>query len=524
VSGGPVRSQEVRALLLQNRKLGVRAPEIGRSLAWFNVERPLSLCEDLAGRVALVHFWTSSRIDCQHVLAEISSLERRFAREPFAVVSCHSPKFTHERDPRGVRDAILRLGVAHPVAVECVSAHDESSLARRYAVRAWPTSTLVGPDGLLLAQISGEGQRATLELLIGEALALYRHEGELAPRPLALRSERSAEAQRALSFPTKLAWNAARGELYVADTAQHRVVAVDAGGRCLNVFGSGEAGYEDGTAEGARFRAPRGLAVHGGDLLIADAENHVVRRVELASGRVGTLAGTGQLGQQRFVHTPLRQAALNSPWDLAVERGSVYVAMAGRHQIWRLDLELGTAEDFAGDGREARVDGERHECSFAQPAGLALHSGLLMVVDAQSSALRALEIAGGRVSTPCGASASASDLSTFGDEDGVGLGPRFQQPLGVARRGAEILVADTYNHRIKRVDPRSGRVAGLAGTGRPGDADGPLASAAFREPSGLAVQGTLVYVADAGNHAVRVIDLEHGQVSTLALHGVPSPP
>jgi hypothetical protein len=109
---------------------------------------------------------------------------------------------------------------------------------------------------------------------------------------------------------------------------------------------------------------------------------------------------------------------------------------------------------------------------------------------------------------------AGGDLFEFGDRDGTGDAARLQHPLGVLYADGAVYVADTYNHKIKRLDPGTRAVKTFAGTGKPGHADGTRAS--FYEPGGLSAANNKLYVADTNNHAVRVVDLASGQTSTLA--------
>jgi hypothetical protein len=99
----------------------------------------------------------------------------------------------------------------------------------------------------------------------------------------------------------------------------------------------------------------------------------------------------------------------------------------------------------------------------------------------------------------------------------------LQHPLGVALAGGRLYVADTYNHKVKVLDPEKGTCTTLAGTGRPGFEDGGAAEASFCEPGGIGAAGGRLYVADTNNHAIRVVDPKTGEVVTLRLHGLMVP-
>ena len=502
---------QIKDTIERSIRQGIRAPEFGDGKDWLNVSRPLSLKEDLAGRVVLLDFWTFCCINCIHVLPDLAYLEKRFEDEPFAVVGVHSAKFENERDADNIRQAVLRYGIAHPVVSD-----PGFDIWQRYGAGAWPTLMVLGPDGYVLSAMSGEGHREELEKLIVVALEIYRAKGKLAPRPLPLALERARVAPGELSFPGKIAVDAAGGRLFVADSSHDRLVVMGLDGRVIETIGGSAPGLADGDYDAARFTKPQGLALGDGVLYVADTGNHAVRKVDLAARTVTTIAGTGRQGYDRTGGGRATTLNLASPWDLLLDGSTLYVAMAGSHQLWTIDLAAGTARAFAGSGREARVDGALATAALAQPSGLALAGRRLVFADSESSSIRAVDLDAGKVVTLAGASPIAQDLFSFGDADGRGMAAKLQHPLGVAAApDGTVLVADSYNHRIKRLDPVTGEIVTVAGSGEPGAADGPVKEASFSEPGGLAVAGNLIYVADTNNHRVRVVDLAAGTVSTL---------
>lgn len=508
----------------------VRAPEL-RGTAWLNTERPLSLA-DLRGKLVLLDFWTYCCINCLHVLEDLKYLEHKYADKPFVVVGVHSPKFTNEDDAESVRQAIVRYGITHPVLLDSGRRTWDA-----YAVRGWPTLVLLDPRGYLLGQVSGEGNRDRLDTAIGQALDLLGQEHMLDEKPLPLRLESDAGAitfGSPLLYPGKVLADERTDTLYIADTGYHRLVVAGLDGTYRETIGGSMPGADDGDYETASFRAPQGMALDAehGWLYVADTGNHLIRRVDLASHIVTTVAGTGMQGQLRRAQGPARDIPLNSPWDVSLLNGVLYIAMAGPHQIWAYNPSSETIGVFAGSGAEGRVDGPAREAALAQPSGLATDGARLFVADSEISSVRAIEFPGdgegkqAQVQTLAG-----GDLFQFGWRDGVGDTARFQHPLGVAWvAGADgkggnglVYVADTYNHRIRRLDPRTRAVTTYAGTGEPGDGDGAVSEASFREPSGLSVAGGTLYVADTNNHAIRAIALADGEVTTLALGGLCTP-
>ena len=116
----------------------VRAPDFG-DVKWLNTEQPLTL-ESLRGQVVLLDFWTYCCINCMHIFPDLKHLESKYRGQPFVVIGVHSGKFSQEKDPENIRQAILRHNIEHPVAVD-----SDYKIWNAYAVRAWPTLVVIDP-------------------------------------------------------------------------------------------------------------------------------------------------------------------------------------------------------------------------------------------------------------------------------------------------------------------------------------------------------------------------------------------
>jgi sugar lactone lactonase YvrE len=441
----------------------------------------------------------------------VRRLGRKWERE-LVVIGVHSPKFIGERDTESVRQAILRLGVGHPVVND-----RDFRVWQAYAARAWPTLLFIDPGGRVIGKHEGEFPLEAFDRLIGEMVAEFDGAGLIDRRPLSLGPERVDEPDL-LRFPGKLIAHEPTDRLIISDTGHHQVIVADLGGQVQQLIGSGAEGRDDGPGEVATLSHPQGLALDGTTLYVADTENHMLRAVNLATGAVTTVAGTGEQLMGPRVGGPALGTALGSPWDLAVLDGTLYVAMAGTHQIWAMRLDSGFIVPHTGNGREDLVDGPLDSASMNQPSGLATDGTRLWVADSEASAIRVVELgAGGHIRTVVG-----EGLFEFGDRDGRGPSEvRLQHPVGIAWHAGTIYVADTYNHKIKRLDPVTAECRTWLGRGEPGADDGEAEAASFGEPSGLAVAAGRLYIADTNNHAVRVVELETGLVSTLLLRGLP---
>ncbi|MFI6878438.1 NHL domain-containing thioredoxin family protein [Streptomyces sp. NPDC050400] len=464
------------------RRARVRAPELVGKGGWLNTGGKEYTLADLRGRIVILDFWTFCCINCLHVLDELRELEERH-RDTVVIIGVHSPKFVHEAEHAAVVDAVERYGVEHPVL-------DDPELAtwKQYAVRAWPTLVVIDPEGYVVAQHAGEGHAHAIAKLVEELEAEHEAKGTLrrgdgpyvAPEPVATD----------LRFPGK-ALLLPSGNFLVSDTTRHQLVELAADGESVvRRIGSGERGFGPDS-----FNEPQGLALlDEHTVVVADTVNHALRAVDLASGAVRTLAGTGkQWWQGSPTSGPALDVDLSSPWDVAVFDGKVWIAMAGVHQLWTYDPAAGTVAVAAGTTNEGLVDGPGAEAWFAQPSGLAATEDRLWLADSETSALRWVD-RDGSVHTAVG-----TGLFDFGHRDGDAGQALFQHPLGVtALPDGSVAVADTYNHALRRFDPATGQVTTLATD--------------LREPSDAVVIGDDIVVVESARHRLTRLRLPEDAV------------
>ena len=488
------------------QKAPEQAPEFKKNQGWLNTSKPLTLAE-LRGKIVLLDFWTYGCINCIHIIPDLKKLEAKYKNE-IVVIGVHSAKFTNERQSENIRRIILRYELEHPVVNDA-----EMNIWNSYHVEMYPTQVLIDPGGKIVAKTSGEGQLKTLDEKINETITKFRAAGKLDEKPLVFALEKDKFADSPLLFPGKILADEKSDRLFIADSNHNRIIVAKLDGKTLEIIGNGRAARNDGDFQTAAFNHPQGMALDGNFLYIADTANQLIRRIDLGAKRVETVAGTGEQIYETSVGGAAREIPLNSPWDLQLVGKQLFVAMAGDHQIWMMDLTQNTIAPFAGSGTEERADGSFTKCAFAQPSGLASDGVNLYVADAESNVIREVDLEKKKVKTLAG-----GNLFDFGDLDGIGDNVRLQHPLGVAFWNKNILVADTYNHKIKFLNPDRGNVKTFAGDGKFGNLDG--AKSRFYEPGGLSVAGNKLYIADTNNNAIRVLDLETKQVSTLTLNGL----
>ena len=481
----------------------IHAPDFSFVKSWLNAGRPISIRE-LRGQVVVLDFWTYCCVNCMHVLPVLRDLEERHREDPLVVIGVHSAKFDAEKDALHIRAAMERYGVAHPVALD-----EEMEVWSRYAIRSWPTLVVIRPDGTLAAVAPGEPDPDVLESFIARELAEGRANGTLAKTPLRFGAgpDGAPSKQTALSYPGK-AIATPNGRLFVADSGHHRVLVLDSSGRCLDSIGSGRRGHEEGAFAEAALDDPQGLALDGDALYIADARAHAIWRADLKTRTVYRLAGTFELGRAPLAGTgKASETPLRSPWDLALRGHTLLIALAGSHQLAVLDLRDGILSLLAGSGREALQDGPAREAALAQPSGLSLSGATLFIADSESSAVRALDLDGGQIGTLAG----GPGLFDFGDRVGPLRSAMLQHPLAVLATPEGVLVADTYNDKLKRFSRDRSRLEPFFS-----GADG----VRLAQPAGLSLlPGGEVLVADTNNHRLVAVAPDGASARVIEVEG-----
>jgi len=306
------------------------------------------------------------------------------------------------------------------------------------------------------------------------------------------------------------------GALYICEVTNHRVRRLDlASGELTTVAGTGVKGYsgDGGPATKARLNEPYEIRFdRAGNMFFVEMQNHVVRRVDAKTGQISTIAGSGTAG---FAGDggPATRARLRNPHSIALDgRGGMYIADIGNHRIRRVDLDSGIIRTIAGTGgKQLPADGALAEGNpLVGPRALFIDGGVMWIALREGHSIWRLDLGTGRLKHVAG-----TGRSGYSGDGGPGLRATFNGPKGIAvGPKGDIYVADTENHAIRRIDGRTHEVSTLAGSGPRakgaftrgiGD-DGPAAKAILTRPHGVCVgpDGT-VYIGDSENHRVRMV-------------------
>jgi thiol-disulfide isomerase/thioredoxin/sugar lactone lactonase YvrE len=457
---------------------------------WLNVTRPVT-AEDMKGRMVLLDFWTYGCINCMQVIPDLEYLEHKFG-DSLLIIGVHSAKFQGEQGNDRILAAAQRFGLKHPVAND-----SDFAIWKSFGVGAWPTLVLLGPDGKEVARYSGEGHRDEIEQDVQKNIGLVTAKSLVGPL-VATDTDQSV-----LSFPSRI--KLMGEDFLIADSGHHRFVVVGEDGKIKITIGSGVRGFKDGDLKTAQFNNPRGMESLGKRIIVADTGNHALREVNLETGQVTTLAGTGKRGFSYNIFERFSAGLeLASPWDVAFipdqRKTQFAVALAGTHQLGLYDVGTKKLTLLAGNGREDIVDGDAKESELAQPSGLSVtNAGVIYFVDAESSALRALR--NGKVETLIG-----TGLFDFGHEDGTYPQAQLQHPQGLWAVDGIVYVADTYNNALRVYDESSKTLSTLK-----------LEDGELSEPGSVLLKDMTLYVADTNHHQIKKVDLKTGKVSDFSI-------
>lgn len=496
----------------------IPAPSLDGGEAWLNTSGPISI-KDLRGKVVLLDFWTYCCINCMHVLPDLKYLEKKYRKE-LVVIGVHSAKFDNEKKSENIRQAIMRYEIEHPVIND-----SKMKVWTKFGARSWPTFALIDPEGFLCGYASGEGLRDVLDTNIKLLIDYHAAKKTLDRAPFHIDLERKKVKPTPLRYPGKIYADEKSNRLFISDSNHNRVVISDLDGRLIGIVGTGTIGHADGKFGNATFDHPHGLTLVGTKLYVADTENHLIRIIDLSAKKVTTLAGTGMQDRRRTRGGKLLSTPLNSPWDIVHVDGVLYIAMAGPHQIWSYELGRDEIHIFAGDGREDIRNGTLRSSEFAQPSGISTDGKNLYVSDSEGSAIRKISLGKNpMVTTLVGPSdlIQGQALFEFGDRDGIGGRARLQHPLHVLFHRGNLYVADTYNHKIKKIQTSQAKakIVTWLGNGKRGKSLNPVQ---FSEPEGLAIARGKLYIADTNNHRLCLADLKTGKVSEFSISGLKPP-
>ena len=319
-------------------------------------------------------------------------------------------------------------------------------------------------------------------------------------------------------YPSAVTGNA--DFIYLADSLNHTIRKIDlATGTVTTLAGtSGKRGFADGTGAAARFFIPRGITIDGDSLYVADSGNNLIRKIFINTGEVKTIAGTA--GTPGFADGNGTAALFKNPTGITTDSTGIYVADTDNHTLRKIDKSTGVVTTLAGTaGLPGSTDGIGSAARFFYPHGITTDRTSLYISDTDNHTVRKIVINTGEVTTLAGTAGA------HGSSNGTGPEARFYYPRGITISidGACLYLADTDNSNIRKVIVDTGVVTTMAGVaGAPGSIDGAGAVANFNTPWGICADESFLYIADTSNHTIRKLSMGTAEVMTLA--GRPAAP
>ncbi len=305
------------------------------------------------------------------------------------------------------------------------------------------------------------------------------------------------------NFPQSITADELDLALYVSDTGNNRIIGLESNGMLLDVIGDGTAGYRDGHIAQAKFNKPHGIVFDSNErvLYVADTYNHVIRKVDFSNYQVSTFLGTGEAAVILDKEIRLKEKALAFPQSLELKNGFLYVSMVNQSQIYKVELATGAGVRIAGTSSSVSQDGKIEEASLAHPNSMCFKDEKLYLLERKIPRVRCLD------------KKSIKTIYQEELEDSIQL----SFPGSIHSIGNSIYILDSFNHSVRKLtDEGLSHVTGSV----KGFKDGSLKEARFNAPIDLCTLNGNIYVLDALNSAIRIVNPKSESVSTLKLEGI----
>lgn len=308
--------------------------------------------------------------------------------------------------------------------------------------------------------------------------------------------------------PTGVAYNNGRVYFNQVDNIL-RVLELSTGNVTTLAGKSGPNGFADGVGSAARFANPHGMVIVGSSIYLADQDNNAIRVINFITKEVSTLVGGTAAGS---IDGPLSTATLDRPSGMVVVGNSIYLTSLD-NTIRKIDLNTNTVSTYAGTANSTgTTDATGITARFNAPYDITHANGFLFVCDYSNQTVRKIDLATAAVTTFAGAAGVSGNL------DGIGAAARFNGPIGISTDGTYLWLSDLGSITIKRITISDQTVTTVAGSyaTRNLQLDATGTAAGFYNTRYIAVAGGQLYIADAGNGAIRRMNAASLEVTTAA--------
>lgn len=404
------------------------------SLKCLNSEQEID-STDLLGKLVVIYSFRETNILSLCYLEKLKTWADHY-KQHLVVVGLFSPKYEGEEEEDYVRSLIARYDIRFPVF------NDPDNFFRKiYGLKAEPGIVLF--DQLGRRRSIGFGN-FDLKAVHDMALNLMNQgiQAKVTRSTNSILIKKPEDLGGFLWGPTALAYDKANEVAYVCDSFHHRIIATKIDGRVDSTIGKGEPGDQAGDTRDCKFRYPRSILVDGEDLYIADTGNHKIKKMNITSGKVVDLIGTGQLNFHQNVNHRGKRMSLAYPTGLSIqwieERKYLVFSNAGSRNILKYDLEKDEVTNFIGTGVDKILDDHYESSCFHQPTNINNQlPSFNFILDSDHSALRLAH--NDYVKTLVG-----NKEGEFGSVDGPAKSARLTYPTGLAWDGKDLLLLTEY--------------------------------------------------------------------------------
>jgi hypothetical protein len=460
---------------------------------------------DHYGKFTIVHFGSFDNFISQADIQDLTAIQNEFPQ--IRVILSLNPKFDYPKETDDILFELAKRQIPLPVYLD-----KNFELWQCMGVEFWPTTLFVGPKGSVIEKHEGRLNLSELRTTLPEVINRLAPMMDSSPEPFYGIPPSRWNKRTVLDYPSGLAVNSRESMIFVSDQLGHRILGLTKDGNVIYCIGNGAKGSKDGALAQATFNQPRGMAMDEDNfvLYVADSRNHLIRKIDLMNDVVTTVLGNGRQPNKVPRKVSGTGGPIDSPCDLLLIENDLYISMQGTNQIWRMDIRTEVATPFAGSGDFGFTNDNSRKSQLAAPSGLTTDiSEAVFFTDAQASALR--YVADGEVKTSVG-----QGIFDFGYQDGKKDKIKLRYPNGMTSYDEKIYLADTYNHSIRIIEPFKRKSETLVGDPKmAGYRNG--FEALFNQPMDVEVLGEDLIVADAGNGALRKVNLSSSEVSSIPL-------
>ena len=466
---------------------------------WFNVVKPLQN-SDIEGKIIVMHFWSYS---CSSCIESIEKLKELDAKNPdsLVIIGVHNPIFDNEKNYNSVKKAVIRHEISYPVIND-----SDLELAKKFNIKNNPSFLIFGLSGRVDKKYVGSDSIDKVINRTQEIINKNKFSINHSRLPIVL--EKNISIANLLTSPTKIIYEenfSYKGREFpvfiIANSGQNSVLISNMMGEIVLKIGSGIRGMVDGDITEAKFSYPQGILYGNKNLYIADTGNNSLRFVDFETQKVKTIIGSGEQGEVIQVKRidDAKSVDLSAPTDLEFfpDKSNIAISNSGTNQILIFDIKNKTISILAGNGDKGEDDGVYPQNSLAQTADMAVYGNKLYFLDGLTSNLRVVNKDG--------------DLKTLYSNKSS---KKLQNPRGLIVDDTGVYISDSFNHVIRKYDFNSQQLNTLFGFARGEDVG---AKTSFDEPSGLVSIIDKLYVVDANNNRILVVNRARGSSTLLDL-------